>query len=313
MLRASIMDDLRSFRRSWVHHTGMQLATLTVLAATFTVVAFVLSFAVNMKRMLANWGSSVQMNVYLVEDITDVQTRVLKRQLETMSGVRSVSYVASEKATENFKTQMASYAPDLLADADFSNPFPASFRITLKGGVQTDQDVVRLEALAERIGQLAGVEDVSYGQSWIKNFSSFVSTLSASGGVIVLILLAGSLFVVGNSIRTSIAARREEIEILELVGATSRMIRRPYIMEGLVMGFLAAGIALTVNFGLFTWESLVLSRNVELTRLVGEIAYFDWTLLIAVLFAGAALGAFGAWLTVRQLNDGWSASQRLEL
>jgi cell division protein FtsX len=62
---SSIKDDLKSFKRSWVHHTGMQLATLTVLAATFSVIVFVLSISMNFKRILASWGDGVQMTVYL--------------------------------------------------------------------------------------------------------------------------------------------------------------------------------------------------------------------------------------------------------
>lgn len=312
MVTASIKDDLRSFRRSWVHHTGMQLATLTVLAATLTVVGFVFSLAMNLNRLLTSWGESVQMSVYLAEDTSDEQIKRMKRQIEKIPGIARVTYTPRETATENFKTQMASYAPDLLDDADFSNPFPASFRVALKGGVQTDGDVKRMEELASEIGQMQGVEDVSYGQSWVKNYSSFVSALSAAGGVVVAILLAGSLFVIGNSIQASISARREEIEILELVGATSRMIRRPYVFEGMMMGLIASAFALSINFGVYVWQIAVMRSSFAFGRVVSQLSFLGGLQLIAFLATGAVLGAFGAWLTVRKINDGWSARQRLE-
>lgn len=312
MVTTSIKDDLRSFRRSWVHHTGMQLATLTVLAATYSVVAFVMALSLNLKKVVTSWGQELQLTVYLREEMDEASTAELKRQVATIGQVAELSYVPREQATANFKSQMASYAPDLLSDADFSNPFPASFRVKLRGGVQTDGDVGKLEALADRLSKLEGVEDVSYGQSWIRNYSSFVGTLTTSGGVVALILLTGSLLVVGNSIRSSISARREEIEILELVGATAAMIRRPYVSEGLVMGALAAAVALALNFALYVWQLEVMSKSFVMARLVTQFSFFDVVSMSGFVAIGAAMGALGAWLTVSRINDGWSARQRLE-
>lgn len=312
MVTASIKDDLRSFRRSWVHHTGMQLATLTVLAATLTVVGFVLSLSLNLSNLLASWGDNVQITVYLLEDVTEGDVARIRETLTRIREVAKVTYVPREVATNNFKMQMASYAPDLLDETDFESPFPASFRLALRAGVREDNDIRRLKEIADAIGNISGVEDVSYGQGWLQNYSSFVSALSTGGGVVISILLLGSLFVVGNSIRVSIAARREEIEILELVGATSSMIRKPYVMEGFMMGVISAMIALSINFGLFLWQKSLMASNLAFARLAGEFGYFDLGMLLGFLSAAGALGAIGAWLTVRTINDGWSARQRTE-
>ena len=311
-MSATFKDDLRTFRRSWVHHTGMQLATLSVLTATFTVVAFVFSISFNMKRILSSWGDTSQMTAYLQEDAKDEQIRTLQKQLEGLSGVAAVEMIPREVATENFKEQMASYAPDLLSDPDFSTPFPASLRIKLKRSVESEADIGRLEKLASVIGGLPGVEDVSWGQGWVKNYSSVVSAINTSGGVMTFILLCGSLFVIGNSIRASISARKEEVEILELVGATSRMIRRPFVTEGLIMGAIAAFFAVALNFAIFSWQKTVFAKSMALARVVPLLSFLNPWLILGLLVAGAALGALGAWLTVRKINDGWSASQTQE-
>jgi len=253
-----------------------------------------------LKRVLASWGDGLQMTVYLNDDVMKDGAMQVKAELEALGGVGEISYVPREIATENFKKQMASYAPNLLADADFSNPFPSSLRLTLDGGVSNSVDVERLEKMAANIQKIKGVEDVSYGQSWVQNYSSFVSTLY------------GSLFVVGNSIRTSISARREEIEILELVGATSSMIRRPFVTEGFLMGGMAAIFALVFNGLLHIWQTSVMSSSVVLSRLVPLMSFLNVATIVGFLLFGAALGALGAWLTVRRINDGWSAKQALE-
>lgn len=306
----SVSDSLKSFKRSWIHQTGMQLATLSVLTATLTVVAIALSLSMNVNRFLASWGQTVQITAYLADDVGDQRVNEIKKQLEAMATVETVTHVPRDVATESFKTQMASYAPDLLTDADFANPFPSSFKIALKGGVHSDQDFKTLETVAAEVGAIKGIEDVSYGQSWVKSYSSFVSALAASGGTTIAILLIGALFVVGNSIRASVTARREEIEILELIGATASMIRRPYVIEGGLLGLIAGVLAIGISFGIQMWQVSILSKNLELARLVSQVSFLGVFVVILFIALGTFLGSFGAWLTVRKINDGWSAAQK---
>ena len=303
-------DSLNSFRRSWIQHTGMQLATLSVLTATFSIVAIVLSLSLNVKKFLVSWGDSVQVTAYIEESVGDTRLEQIQKQIEAMPVVAKVVHTARDVATENFKTQMASYAPDLLADSDFANPFPASFKISLRGGLKTDEDFKMLEKVAAQIGEIKGIEDVSYGQSWVKSYATFVSALAASGGTTIAILLLGGLFVIGNSIRASISARREEIEILELIGATASMIRRPYVVEGALLGGIAAVIAIIISFSIQTWQISLLSKNLELARLGSQVSFLGAFVTLSFVALGTFLGGFGAWMTVRKINDGWSAAQK---
>lgn len=306
-----LADSMKSFKRSWIQHTGMQLATLSVLTATFSIVAVVLSVSLNVNKFLASWGNSVQVTAYIDESVSsDAAIESLRAKIAAMPEVASVSHTPRDVATENFKSQMASYAPDLLTDADFANPFPASFKVTLKGSLKNEDDFAALEKTAKEIGAVKGIEDVSYGQSWVKSYGSFVSAMTASGGTTIAILLLGGLFVVGNSIRASITARREEIEILELIGATARMIRRPYVVEGALLGLIASVFAVAISFGIQTWQISLLSKNLELARLVSQVSFLGFLVSLSFIVCGTFLGAFGAWMTVRRINDGWSAAQK---
>ena len=178
------------------------------------------------------------------------------------------------------------------------------------GGVKTDADVKRMEQIAARVGKIEGVEDVSFGQGWVKNYSRFVSAISASGGVIVLILIIGSLFVTGNSIRVSVSGRREEVEILELVGATPAMIRRPFVMEGLLTGFIASVIAIALNIGAYAWQCSLMKPSLIFAGVADQISLPGVLQALGLLLIGTLMGAVGALLAVRQINDGWSASHR---
>jgi cell division transport system permease protein len=310
MKSTTIKDDLRCFRRSWVHHTGMQLATLSVLTATLAVTGFVLMLGMNLNRVLVSLGENVQVSAYLLDGTSSQRVSELESEIKKIPGVEGIKFISRENATENFKGQIASYAPDLLSDADFANPFPASFRISFNGAIKGADDLKTLDKLAARIGALQGVEDVSYGESWVRNYASFVSTIAAGGAALLIVLLIGGLFVIGNSVRASIATRREEIEILELIGATANMIRRPYIVEGGLMGGAAALFALILNFAFHLWQMNLLSSSVALGRLAGQFSFIGFGFCVSFILGGATLGASGAFLTIRNINTGWSARHK---
>jgi len=108
----------------------------------------------------------------------------------------------------------------------------------------------------------------------------------------------------------SITARREEIEILELIGATASMIRRPYVVEGALIGLIASLLAVGISFGVQSWQISLLSKNLELARLVSQVSFLGIVISLSFIICGTFLGAFGAWMTVRKINDGWSAAQK---
>ena len=245
-----------------------------------------------------------------MDGVNPSRVAALETEIKRVPGVEKITYISREVATENFRGQIASYAPDLLSDADFANPFPASFRISFKGAVKGPEDLKVLDKLAKRLGELDGVEDVSYGESWVRNYSSFVSTIAAGGVTLMVVLLIGGLFVIGNSVRASIATRREEIEILELIGATTHMIRRPYIVEGAFMGAAASLSALILNFFFHLWQMNLLHSSVALGRLAGQFSFMGFGFCSLFIVGGAALGALGAYLTIRRINTGWSALQK---
>lgn len=302
-------EEISNLKRSWIHHTGMQLTTLIVLMASFSVVSFVFIFMLNIESIISNWGDSIRVTAYIKDDVTAEHIEALKQKILKLEDTAGIDFVDKTTAKNTFKQQMATYAPSLLNDAEFSNPFPASFIVTIKSGLHDQKGVSRLERIAGEIQTMDGVEDVSYGQNWVKNFSQLADGISHSGWILIGVLLAGSLLVISNSIRVSISSRKEEIEILELVGATSSMIRRPFIFEAAIMGFLAMVLALSVNYGLFFWGAEFLKNNLSFARLSDQIIFIRPVFLVLLAFGGLAWGAMSAFFTVRKLNSGWSAAQ----
>lgn len=302
--------SLDAIARSWRQHVGMQIATLAVLTATFAVVLFMVTLTANFKRVLAVWGESVQISVYLEDGLSETTIQALQNEFLARPEVASAEFVSKEKAADLFRDQMASYAPDLMSDSEFATPFPASINLKLKGNSATETNVAKLEVMAAEILKREGVEDVSYGQSWVRNYASFVKVIQSAGMAIGLILLLGSLFIIGNSIRALLSGRRDEIEILELIGATADFIRKPYILEGAMLSTVAILFALTLNGAIFSWQMSVMKKSLAFARIAQEFRYFSALEAISIVFLAASLGALGAFITVRSMNDGWAAARK---
>jgi cell division transport system permease protein len=302
--------SLEAITRSWRQHIGMQIATLAVLTATFAVVLFMVTLTQNFKRVLTVWGENVQISVYLEDGLSETAIQTLKADFAARPEVASAEYLSKEKAADLFRDQMASYAPDLMSDSEFSTPFPASINLKLKGDSANEANVAKLETIAQELLKREGVEDVSYGQSWVRNYASFVKVIQNAGLAIGLILLLGSLFIIGNSIRALLSGRRDEIEILELIGATADFIRKPYVVEGAMLSSVAILMALALNGAIFSWQISIMKKSLAFARIAQEFRYFTAVEALMIAVLAAALGAIGAFITVRSMNDGWSAARK---
>lgn len=311
MARTLRSGTLNWMTRNWGRQPATVVATFVVLSASFSLIAFMLTVSFNLKRVLTTWGEKVHLAVYLEDDLSTDSINKLRLTIEGRSEVSLVEYISKKSAADQFRDQMASYAPELLEDAEFSTPFPASFKVHLKEGQESDTQVQRLESLSTELKKLDGVEDVSYGQSWVKNYASVFKVISSGGVVFGLVLLFGSLFVIGNSIRASINQRRDEIEILELVGASTDSIRKPYVVEGFAMAGIASVVALVANFALFQWETSLMRASFAFARMATEVRFFNLIESLGFLLLASFVGGLGAWLTVRSLNDGWAAATRV--
>jgi cell division transport system permease protein len=297
------LSYLKNFiARSWHSHALMQVATLSVLVFTFTLIISTYSVITNIKQILTVWGDKVQITVFLEEGLREKQLSKLRDAINGLGSFKEVKYIDRKSASEIFAQQMGAYVPDL---NDFEDAFPASFELTLA----SKKHLNRLEKTASSLSALNGVEDVSYGQEWVSNYQGLIRGLSGYGWGIVIVLILGTLFVVGNFTRLSISKNRSEIEILELVGASRFAIRTPFVVEGALQGAIAVTLALVLSYAIFSLESQLLSGKLAFLGMAKHFQYFSFSSVVSIFLAGVLAGSLGAFINVRQLNDGWSASK----
>ena len=197
---------------------------------------------------------------------------------------------------------MASYAPDLLNDPELAELIPSHLQVKLDSTDQS-QNLGRLQELNEKLKVEKGVAEVSYGQEWVKKYTQFNQLVRGLVGFLSLTLLGACLFIMATVIQNSIESRRYEIEVLELLGATASLIRKPFLKEGAVLGFVGVAIALIAVGMAFDSTVSHFSGPLSFLKISGQMTFLNVEQILGFLVLGPLLGAAVAWSCVTQMSS----------
>src|SRR5688500_1363974 len=231
----------------WRGRRAATLAVLTIGAGLF-VLGFFLIVNTNLQRLTARWGEAAEFAVYLRDDVTAEQLQVIQDLIQNSGLAASQQQISKEQAAERFKREF----PDLSATAGRleRNPFPASIDIRLRADVRDAEDAV--DTLAQTLAGQAGVSDVRYDRRWLGRLNSVIRFVRVIGLVIVALLAIAAALTVANVVRLAAHARRDEIEIMQLVGAPFTYVRGPLVLEGVMQGGAGALVAIVLLAILFS-------------------------------------------------------------
>ncbi len=276
----------------------------TTIAATMTVLIgmFLLGLFIALGTWVLSWTNDVKrqlvINVYFcaeggaqracAEAATSQQIDQVRAQLVSMPEVKDVRFVSKEDALEEMREKY----PDLVQNLA-SNPLPPSYRVTPHRGEDVGLIASRLEPPP------AGVEKVNYGKKKADRVLQVARIIGAVFLVGSLVLIAASVLLISNTIRLSIFARRREVEVMKLVGATNWFVRGPFMLEGLITGLIGSLTAVVL---------LVVARELALPTLVGrtsltsdDVNALSFPLIALILVATSLLvGAVGSGITLRR-------------
>ncbi len=270
-------------------------ASVATVAVALTLIGFFAIIVVNIQLMTRDWSREVQVIAYL--DVVPAESS-LKGLIEEIAGhdhVQGVTYVSRQEAYERFAERLSQDA-DLLAglEADF---LPASLEISLREEFRTAEGVSTLVAALK---QKKALSDLRYGQEWLERFEAFVRLLKVAGAVLGGFLLFAALFIVANTIKLTLYARRDELEIMALVGATPLFIKLPFLLEGALQGAVGGILALGGTFFLF---HLFLQEGMSAVLLAtgtSHIAFLPGFYQLAIVAGGALLGFAGSLVSLRK-------------
>lgn len=282
-----------------------------IMSSALILVVGIVCFTQNLQTVLTVWGESLEMNAYLSEDVSEVQKNEVLSFLKQEDKIQKVEYIDQKTALARFQKQMLGYAPELAQENDLLKAIPASFTVNLDPHLAADQHLSFMQYLSERLTSFAGIEEVSYGQDWVKSYAGILATVHWVSLATIAMIIIGVLFVAANVIRSSLYQRRPEIEILELLGAEKQFIRTPFLIEGAVLGASSSVIALAVGYGLFQVLLSNMQHQLNLLQMSHLIQYMSVTNILILIVAATLLSVMTAYLCLRDLNSGWAASKRL--
>jgi cell division transport system permease protein len=289
--RAGVL--LASFARSALR--GLRSAPVTTGVAVATIaVALVLLGALllllrNMQELLDRVGSDLHATAYLSESITDAERAELVREVEALPEVERVTLVSREAALQRFQQGVGRGSP--LLEALSENPLPESLEIVLVG---SQRSPAGLAALAARLRGKPGIDDLSSGVDWIEGYLRALALLRSVGIAIAGIVSAASVLIIANTIRLAIVGRRDELEILSLVGASRSFMQAPFLLEGALQGLLGGAAALLTLLALFELAVPQIAFGLELVAGGLEPRFFEVAEAAALLGFGSGLGVFGS-------------------
>jgi cell division transport system permease protein len=271
------------------------IAVVTIGVTLVLVGAFALLLR-NMEEVLDQFGDDLRVTAYLESDLTGAALRALEDRVLAIPGVEGVQGVSQDEALERFRASVGSGSA-LLDGLEF-NPLPASLEISLRDDRRSAEG---MEAVAKAIEGLAGVESLSSGRDWVEGYLRAVALVRAVGVGLGIILALATLLIVANTIRLGVFARRDELEILSLVGASRPFVQTPFLLEGALQGAAGGAIALGLLYALFRLVLPGFEFGLEL--IVGTAPrFFSSGEALILVAGGAGLGLFGS---AAALSGGW--------
>lgn len=278
MILYYLEEGLRNIGRNKL----LTLTAIFTISISMTIFGIFLILFLNLNILHQNWAERVQITVYLKEGADGGSLiETIKREKE----VEKVTYTSKEKALLEFEKEFGKEKRFLNSIGD--NPLPASLDIVLKKEYRSSEFI---EPLVKVIKKQIGVEEVHYGEEWVRDLTALLKGLRITGLLLGSFLALGITFIVSNTIRLTLYARQEEIEIMKLIGATKGFVRGPFLVEGSLQGIAGGLLSLLFLYGFYR----IAVYGIE-PRLPGFHPDFlpPW-LFIQIPFSGIILGLLGS-------------------
>jgi len=286
-----------ALRRTWASKRTSFVAVAMIAISLFVLGSFLL-LSENLQRAVERWQGHSRVTIYLNSEITPDQQRAVDAFLASHKELAARRFVTKQEALARFKSYFTNLAE--VAGNLEENPFPPSYEIELRPGIAQSRG---FEALMTDVRRLAGVDQVQFDWEWTRRLRRMIEMLNiigiAAGGVLAM----AAAFTIANVIRLTMMLYHEEIEIMRLVGATERMIRGPFLIEGLLQGTIGGIVAVAVlAAGFFAGQrTLAPSSSLLWGFLFG--CFLPWQKIALLILGGTVAGWFGSWLSVHERTE----------
>jgi cell division transport system permease protein len=272
---------------NFARNRGMQITAIATVAVTIVMLGSFLYTRETLSKLTAGLLSRIEISVFLADRVDDKEGRAIAQRISADPRVSTVEYVPKAEGLRQLRARLQGQIDTSLLT---SNPLPNVVHVRIK-------DPENVRAVAESIQKMPGIGNVEYAQDAVTKVLRLSETFGRIGLGMILVLVFAAAVIIANTIRLTVFARRREIAIMKLVGATNGYVRGPFLAEGLLAGTLGALVAIGLLF--IARAELVPKMMTTLSFVPFEIARVDEPrLALQLLLTGAAVGIVGAWFSV---------------
>lgn len=272
------------------------LITIFTITLALLIISLFMLFYVNMEGTIDQWSRKVAVTVYFDTEPLPQELQALKSRISALPGTEAIQYVSREEALKIFRSRLK--GQESLLEGVAADILPSSFEITLKKEFRSADNV---NLYVSRLKHVQGVGEVQYGEEWVNKFLTFFQFIRVLGLMIATFLIMTVLFIVSNTIKLTVLARQDELEILALVGATPFFIKAPFLIEGMLQGAVGSLIAVAIltagYYSLLANAANFLSFNPADTGLI----FLPLPYIALLIFGGVILGFIGSLVSLKKL------------
>lgn len=281
------MEALKSIRRNGL----MSVASVSTVAVALLVLAMFLTMVLNINHMTEAIESQVQISVYLEDSASSDQIKDVQKKLAAISGVTHTNFIDKKQALEDFRKRLGEQQT-LLDSLGETNPMPNSF------DVQVDKPE-NLKIVAAHINTLEHVESTRFGQETIEPLFKFTYIVRVAGIVLIVFLTLATLFIISNTIRLTVFARRKEVSIMKYVGATDSFIRWPFVIEGMLLGLMGAIVSCIFINIIYSLTVTQIHASLAFLPILPKQPLLTIISLVTVML-GMLIGAAGSFISLKK-------------
>lgn len=280
--------------RNVFHNKKSSGASLAIMCATMLIFGLFFMIIENLNNAVETLETQQGIQVFIKKTATDAQMEQIGEQIQAIDGVNKVTFVSKEDALNQTKEKLKDKQA-LIAGWDESNPFKASYLVTLT-------DLKLSSQVQDEIKKIDNIDSIQSRDETINGLVAIANGVRIVSAVILTLLVLISIFIIGNTIKLTVHARRKEISIMKYVGATDSFIRWPFVIEGIIIGIVAALLSMLVLGIAYSLITNAAANSIISTMGIKLLSFTDMTTLLVIVYMvlGIGIGALGSSISMRK-------------
>ena len=279
---------------SMIRNRWMTCASIGTVTVSLFVLGVFMMLVVNLTKMASELESQVQIAVYLNDALTEEGRAEVEQMMRDMKSISKIEYIPREQAIKRLEERLGDHKYILEALGD-SNPLPNSYEVTVK-----KPEAVQSTAIA--IADLYGVDEAKYGQDVASHLFDMTRLVRVFGFILMFLLAGATIFIISNTIRLTVFARRKEIAVMKYVGATDWFIRIPFILEGIALGFIGGGLAAIALRSFYSVMAAKIYSTLTFFPLVPQYPFVNY-LTAVIIVSGMIVGIIGSTISLKRFLE----------